>query len=255
MTEPYYADDQVTLYHGDYREHLFSVELPDAIITDPPYGETALTWDRWPDSWPTDAAAVTNALWCFGSFRMFLDQRDQFADWKFSHEIIWQKHAGTGFTTDKFRRVHEMAALWYQGEWGNLRHEVPRLPSTRPHRTPRVSARGSRAEHAREIGDHRWEDDGTRMQTTVIEVRNEHRRAVHPTQKPLGILAPLIEYSVPRGGLVMDLFSGSGAVALAARNAGRRCIAFEAQESYCEAAANRLAQQGFDFGDWDGESA
>jgi site-specific DNA-methyltransferase (adenine-specific) len=89
------------------------------------------------------------------------------------------------------------------------------------------------------------------MQTSVIEVRSEHHRAVHPTQKPLGIVAPLIEYSVPPGGLVMDLFSGSGTVALAARNAGRRCIAFEAREDYCEAAAKRLAHQTFDFGDWD----
>lgn len=43
--------------------------------------------------------------------------------------------------------------------------------------------------------------------------------AVHSTQKPLGILRPLIEYSCPPGGLVLNPFSG-----------------------YCEAAVARLAQ-------------
>lgn len=60
-------------------------------------------------------------------------------------------------------------------------------------------------------------------------------------------MAPLIEYSVPVGGLVVDLFAGSGTTAVAARNLGRRCIAFEAHEPYAEAAANRLPQQAFIF--------
>lgn len=41
MTEPYYADDRVTLYHGDCLRVM--AELPgasvDAVITDPPYGQ------------------------------------------------------------------------------------------------------------------------------------------------------------------------------------------------------------------------
>lgn len=50
MTPPYYADDQVTLYHGDCLEVL--AELPessvDAVVTDPPYGISFMgrQWDQ-----------------------------------------------------------------------------------------------------------------------------------------------------------------------------------------------------------------
>jgi site-specific DNA-methyltransferase (adenine-specific) len=77
---------------------------------------------------------------------------------------------------------------------------------------------------------------------SVLQVRSEHGRAVHPTQKPLGILSPLISYSVPPGGLVLDPFMGSGSTLLAARQLGRRAIGIEADEAYCKAAVQRLGQ-------------
>ena len=52
----YYQDDSVTLYVGDWRELIPADYTADLILTDPPYGETSLTWDRWPTGWPTLAA-------------------------------------------------------------------------------------------------------------------------------------------------------------------------------------------------------
>ena len=83
MTEPYWSDGQVALYLGDCREILPALstsevhtERPtrlaagktfcacgqpwpcararipaDCIVADPPYGETSLAWDRWPEGW------------------------------------------------------------------------------------------------------------------------------------------------------------------------------------------------------------
>ena len=49
LPSPYWADDAVTLYHGDALELLPILPLADAVLTDPPYSETSLDWDKWPD--------------------------------------------------------------------------------------------------------------------------------------------------------------------------------------------------------------
>ncbi|MDX3230570.1 site-specific DNA-methyltransferase [Streptomyces sp. ME19-01-6] len=235
--EPYYADEQVTLYLGDMREILPALGQADLIVADPPYAETSLAWDRWPDGWPTLAATVASSMWCFGSMRMFLERRDEFAAWKLSQDVIWQKANGTGFATDRFKRVHEIATHWYRGDWSAVHHDTPRVAYTGPDK--HAQARNDRGQHLGKIGAQRYEDDGTRLVRSVMDARSV-RGGPHPTEKPLGILDPLIRYACPPGGLVVDPFAGSGSTLDAARLCGRRAIGIEADEKYAEAAANRL---------------
>lgn len=250
--KPYYQDECVTLYHGDYRL-AYDVGLgrtkAAAIVTDPPYGETNLEWDQWPEGWVTEVAAFANALWCFGSFRVFHEHAKEFAwAWKFSQDVIWEKHNGSGLAADRFRRVHEIAALWYRGPWDKLRHETPTTPDATPRALRRRATKGDH-QGSRGASAYTSEDGGPRLMRSVQQVRSMHGDALHPTQKPVRIVAPLIEYSVPPGGIVVDLFAGSGTTAEAARILGRRCVAFEIDERYCEVAARRLSQQAFDFGE------
>jgi site-specific DNA-methyltransferase (adenine-specific) len=86
------------------------------------------------------------------------------------------------------------------------------------------------------------EDGGPRLMRSVIQVRSTHGRAIHPTEKPIGILAPLILYSCPEGGTVLDPFAGSGSALDAARQAGRKAIGIEIDEGYCAAIVGRLSQ-------------
>lgn len=252
---PYYQDEAVTLYLGDYRAAIgcggASPLTADAVITDPPYGETNLEWDQWVPGWLTDAAIITNAVWCFGSFRMFFEHADEFRPWKFSQDVIWEKHNGSSLANDRFRRVHELATLWYRGEWSELRHETPRTFDATS-RTVRRKAEPAQHQGERGPSVYTSADSGPRLMRSVLPVRSEHGRAVHPTQKPLGIVTPLIEYSVPRGGHVVDFFAGSGTTGLAAKLTGRRATLFEAHEPYAEAAAQRFSQGLLDLGDWDG---
>lgn len=240
---PYYADASVTVWHGDCREIVPTLNIaPDCVVADPPYGETSLPWDRWPDGW-IQATTVSSSMWCFGSMRVFGVRFAEFLDagWVFSQDVVWAKHNGSGFLADRFRRVHEHAVHWYRGPWADVHHEVP----TTADATARQIRRKERPAHMGDIerGSYTSEDGGPRLMRSVLEVRSMHMRASHPTEKPIGLLDPLIRYACPPGGLVLDPFAGSGSTAVAARMSGRRAVLIEADERYCEVIANRLRQE------------
>ncbi|MFJ9420749.1 DNA-methyltransferase [Streptomyces sp. NPDC101249] len=243
VPRPYWQDPDtgLTLYHGDMREVLPALGITaDLIVADPPYAETSLEWDRWPDGWPALAATLASSMWCFGSMRMFLDRRDEFRAWKFAQDYVWEKHNGSGFTRDRFRRVHETATHWYRGDWGSVHHTTPRFPTEFDPRDRSVSASAARVPHTGAIGAHRYEDDGLRLARSVQRAPSV-RGGLHPTEKPLQVLERLITYACQPGGLVVDPFAGSGSTLDAARLSGRRAVGVEAREEYCDAAARRLS--------------
>lgn len=244
--KPYYADESVTLYHGDWREQIPEGFTADLIVTDPPYGETSLDWDRWPTGWPVLAARHAQAMWCFGSMRMFLDQRSEFTAWKLSQDVVWEKHNGSGFAADRFKRVHEFALHWYRGDWSEVHHDTPRVPGGSGQKS--VRKRGL-TPHTGEIGDTGYVDDGLRLVRSVIYQPSMQQRAINETEKPVELVEPLIAYGCPHGGTVLDLFAGSSSTLAAARNLGRKAVGYEKRESQCEKAALRLSQGVLDFGE------
>lgn len=63
---------------------------------------------------------------------------------------------------------------------------------------------------------------------------------LHPTQKPLEILRPLIRSFSDIGDVVLDPFAGSGSTLLAASQLRRSWIGIEMDAGYHQSAANRL---------------
>lgn len=236
----FYQDEKVTLYHGDAMELLQDIPEADAVITDPPYGETSLEWDLWPYGWPTLARRIAPQLWCFGSIRMFLNTCHQWDGWSLAQDVIWEKHNGSNPANDRFRRLHEIALHFYQGEWKAL-YKNPQFTNDATARTVR---RKKRPPQWGDIGQSHYtsEDGGPRLQGSVIYARSCHGHAVNETQKPEAIVHPLLDYSVPPGGLVVDCFAGSGTTLAVAKKTGRRAIGIEKRESQCQAIAERLSQ-------------
>ncbi len=254
--EPYYQDDSVTLYHGDCREVITELGDFDACIADPPYGTTNLEWDRWPTGWIAPIQQHTNSLWCFGTMRMLLNHLPEFEGWRFAQDVIWAKEMATTRTIDRFRRQHDTLTHWFHGAWTDLRHCLPQVP----HHGPPSGVRrrpddGAAPAGARVIDNHfhahtPWEDNGLRYMTSIIAAkRAPHRDRSNSTQKPLSITQPLIEYSVPPHGVLLDPFSGSGAILLAARQLNRRAVGIEINEAACEQIAKRLDQMLLPFGE------
>jgi len=70
--------------------------------------------------------------------------------------------------------------------------------------------------------------------------------ALHPTVKPVALVADAIRDCSRRGGIVLDAFAGSGTTLLAAHQTGRRGYALELDPRYCDVTLSRLLAIGLD---------
>lgn len=221
LPTPYYADDLVTLYHGDCRELLPLVEA-DVVVTDPPYG---IAWavkggtgrrsrdrtrvvrgfhyapirgDDEPFD-PTPLLAMRLPTVLFGA-NHYASRLPNSATW-----FVWDKRV-TDWTNDQSDA--EMA-------WTNL---------SGPLRIYRQHWNGG--------GSLRAENGTEPLVGGVV--------ALHPTQKPVDLMRWVLQ-RCPEG-TVLDPYAGSGTTLVAAKSLNRRAIGIEIEERYCEVAANRLRQ-------------
>ncbi len=63
---------------------------------------------------------------------------------------------------------------------------------------------------------------------------------LHPTQKPLGVLLPLIKSFSKPGDMVLDPFAGSGSTCVAAKAVGRQYLGIELDKNYHRIGNERL---------------
>lgn len=64
----------------------------------------------------------------------------------------------------------------------------------------------------------------------------EHTKRVHPTQKPIALLAWCLSFGE---GLVGDFYAGSGSTLIACEQVGRSCMAMEIDPLYCDVIVER----------------
>ena len=67
---------------------------------------------------------------------------------------------------------------------------------------------------------------------------------LHPTQKSIAILKPIIGAFSKPGDLILDPFAGSGSTCVAAQQTGRAYIGIELDTSHHETASSRVSRQG-----------
>lgn len=84
---------------------------------------------------------------------------------------------------------------------------------------------------------HYFIDD--RTNTTVFDEKKPTRNDLHPTMKPIKLIARQVQNSSRQGELVLDLFGGSGSTLMACEQTGRRCCSMEFDPRYCDAIIDR----------------
>lgn len=234
----------VRILQGDCRDVMRDEGPFDLIIADPPYGDTSLTWDSVVAGWYGVAAVSlkpTGSLWLFGSLRSFMVLGPALSEtgWRYAQDVVWEKHNGSAFHADRFKRVHEHVAQFYRAAtpWAAVYNCV----QTTPDATARTVRRKRRPPHTGHIeaGAYSSEDGGPRIMRSVISIPSCHGHAIHPTEKPVDLMAILIRTSCPSGGLVGDFFAGSGSCAEACVATGRDYVGCEIDGVMVDKARNR----------------
>lgn len=235
------------LFRGDCLDILPTLpdRCVDLVLTDPPYGDTSLAWDSRVADWPREALRVLRpggSMWVFGSLRYFASSfaDDVFAGWQIAQDVVWEKHNGSSFHADRFKRVHELAVQFYPA--GAAWRDTFKAPQYTNDATKRTVCRKKRPPHTGNIEASSYvsEDGGPKLMRSVIYARSCHGYAQHPTQKPEDIVRPLMEFGCQTGGTVLDPFMGSGTTGVAAVNTGRNFIGIERDPGYFEIAERRI---------------
>lgn len=83
--------------------------------------------------------------------------------------------------------------------------------------------------------------DGAKYKSNVLQYKKDYT-GLHPTQKPVALLADIIRtYSTP-GETVLDFTMGSGSTGVACINEGRNFIGIELDETYFQIAHGRIME-------------
>lgn len=210
---PYYADDHVTIYHGDAREVLPHVR-GDVVLTDPPYG-IGVAYDGYADTpdalddlirdlFPFMVKAAPVVALTPGVANL---SRYPAPAWV----LAWvQENSGTG-----------------SGPWG--------FNVWQP-----VLVYGADPYLARGLGRR---PDVVKSASSPMELA-QRKRWGHPCPKPEdGWRRIALRVSPSEGETLVDPFMGSGTTLVVAKYTGRKAIGIDTSEAYCEIAARRCAQE------------
>lgn len=214
----------------------------DAIISDPPYAITDLSWDTpidW-DAWWIEAERICKPdaniiLFCAGSFmpKLLYTKRH----W-FRYELIWEKTRATGFLNANRRPLtcHENILIFRKEGRGTYNPQKTKLEK------PITRKRKADAKPCGHYSNHRIVGDTTyteRHPRTVLHFASEGN-TLHPTQKPLALMEFLVKSYSNEGDTVFDPFSGSGTTGVAAVKNKRKFLGCELDHEFFHIAGDRI---------------
>ncbi len=211
LPKPYYDHAGITIYHGDCLEIMPVLEKVDLALTDPPYGIAA----KWVGGFSDKHG--------WGKSHLEKNERN---DWDVRIPL-----------SEIFELILKKSAN--QIIWGGNYFELPLSRCWLVWNKPERGFTLAEAELA-------WTNADNVIR--VFDLNRHENGRVHPTQKPVKLMLKCLSLSWTNDCLkILDPFMGSGTTLVAAKELGRRAIGIEIEERYCEIAAERLAQEVFDF--------
>ena len=199
----------------------------DAVITDPPYGVTAVEWDRdieratraWASTWNECGA---HFICTFFSQRHLFQGRHWFDESLADYEFLQLLSASYGNYNLRFATPGQ-----FQRNWDVL-----------------LLYRRRGSERRVNPSDARWTKDFAQLAAMRFTFPQSNYdgpdRKVHPFQKSLGCMRWLVQNLTVPGDLVADPYAGSGTTGIAAAQLGRRGHLIEIDAENRDLARQRL---------------
>jgi site-specific DNA-methyltransferase (adenine-specific) len=206
--KPYYERGDVTIYHGDLRDVLPTLDVAsvDVIATDPPYPSEFIPMYR--EWWAACDPVLKDGGVCFamvGPYRLPV-VIDSFPEsWKY----LW---------CGCFEQRQMAVSIWPRGissAWKPLLIYGKGFEKFTPWKYD-VIGNGDPGGYRAPKDFHKWGQECFQFRQMLARFE--------------------------ASGTVLDPFMGSGTTLRAAKDLGLRAIGIEIEERYCEIAANRLAQ-------------
>lgn len=240
----------IQLKHMDCLEYIAGIpdESIDLVLTDPPYFigfDGGKGWDSqwkteqdyldWCAAWSKECARVlkpNRMMLVWGTLktdtflRYKLDVLNQLPGMVGQNEIIWSYNWG-GRSKANFARKHEYAWAYSKGKDFLFNADAVRVPRkmARNVRTGELYANGT-------IPTAIWEQNN--------HTGSKDHVGWHPTTKNLVILERIIKGYTNPGDTVLDIFSGSGATAVACIRSGRSFMGCEQDDEYFVKSSQRV---------------
>ena len=250
--KPYYADESVTLYHGDCLDVMRTMDDAtfDLVFTSPPYNLGVTTGGGFAAPGKKDGA------WSGGPLADGYAEHDDAMP--FAEYVAWQHEV----LRECWRLIKPTGAIYYQHkprvQAGVLQTPLALIPDL-PVRQIVVWDRGSGMNFAptHYVPAHEWivvlagsefrlKNKGASGHTDVWRA-SPVTGSKHPAPFPLSLPAKAIESTGARK--ILDPFAGSGTTLRAAVDAGAEGVGIELTAAYCDMAVSRLAQGVLDFGE------
>jgi site-specific DNA-methyltransferase (adenine-specific) len=233
-----------TLHPGDCLDIMPTMEASsvDCILADIPYGTTACKWDTvipFAPMWENIKRLIKprGAVVLFGSqpFTSALVMSNP--EW-FKHAWVWDKLRGRGHLVCRHRPMQQTEDIVIFGKLG-----VNYNPQVTKRDEPRFLKEGTRTSimggKINEVTNGRWTD--VRQPVNLLAFKSASS-PIHPTQKPVDLMAYLIRTYTNPGETVLDFTMGSGSTGVAAIQEGRRFIGIEKDAGYFEIAQKRISE-------------
>ena len=135
-----------------------------------------------------------------GAHMMMMMMMIAAAGWQVKHELIWVKNNHVLGRTDYFYKHEPIMYGWSK--------------------------------------THKFYGKG-KFDKSVWEIPKPQKSDLHPTMKPIALIANALENSSKENDIVLDLFGGSGSTLIACEQLGRRCYMMELDPRYCDVIIKR----------------